>query len=109
MVFTGSAYADQVKLPPSVGATPIEIPDDPNLKRTPPLVGATPIEIPGDPKVKRTPPLVGATPIEIPGDGKFKMMTRPPSVSHSHGGRPHSHPLPAEGIAHRHGNGPVGQ
>ena len=87
LVLTGSACADQVQLP--------------SFKM------ATPIEIPGDDKLKRMPPLVGATPIEIPGDDKLKRMT-PPSDSHSHGGRSHSHPLPAQGVAHRHGNGAVG-
>lgn len=31
------------------------------------------------------------------------------SVSHSHNGRTHSHPLPAQGVKHRHGNGAVGK
>ncbi len=30
------------------------------------------------------------------------------SVLHSHGGRKHSHSLPAQGVAHRHGRGPLG-
>ena len=30
-------------------------------------------------------------------------------VSHSHNGRTHTHPLPANGIAHRHGSGALGQ
>ena len=28
--------------------------------------------------------------------------------THAHAGRSHTHPLPAQGIAHRHGNGAVG-
>lgn len=31
------------------------------------------------------------------------------SVNHSHGGRSHTHPLPSQGIAHRHNGGAIGQ
>jgi hypothetical protein len=44
------------------------------------------------------------TPSGIP-----KPDTKTVDGSHSHGGRSHSHPLPAQGIKHRHGNGEFGK
>ena len=71
-ILATATWADQVRLPPSVGATPIEIPGQtivggPGTGRT----SATPIEIPGQSVIGtigtgRT----SATPIEIPGQGR---------------------------------------
>ena len=37
-------------------------------------------------------------------------QNKPPQVgSHSHGGRSHTHPLPAQGVAHQHGGGAIGK
>lgn len=38
-----------------------------------------------------------------------KPDTKSADGSHSHGGRSHNHPLPAQGIKHRHGNGELGK
>ena len=31
------------------------------------------------------------------------------AVTHTHNGRPHQHPLPSQGKAHKHGNGAIGK
>ncbi|MDU8929551.1 hypothetical protein RXV86_19345 [Alisedimentitalea sp. MJ-SS2] len=61
-----AAWADQVRLPPSVGATPIEIPGAAivggiGTGRT----SATPIEIPG--AARPNPQLSGVQPLPMPG------------------------------------------
>lgn len=38
-----------------------------------------------------------------------KLEKRTDTTTHTHGGRSHQHPLPAQGKAHRHGEGPIGE
>lgn len=90
-LFASSAYADQVRLPPSVGATPIEIPGQAIVGATGTgRTSATPIEIPG--QARPNPEAMGALPIPPPGinmrqldprsnPGRFSVLPVPlPSV-----------------------------